>query len=156
MESFSVKLKRAQLSTEVGEDGPALETVLEGPLLSAKKKKNLKTSSWNFPTQTVNSPTVLQQRGDGSICYMLQVYMLCDLSGACSWSWAFPTVQLMKTQAHRVQFYLVIQCYAGIQQRVDSVVTAQNVMFCFKMKTNLFHFLTIMKQSQLQFAPPGS
>lgn len=33
MESFSVKLKRAQLSTEVGEDGPALETVLEGPLL---------------------------------------------------------------------------------------------------------------------------
>lgn len=50
MESFSVKLKRVQLSTEVGEDGPALETVLEGPLLSAKRKKNLKTHSWYFPT----------------------------------------------------------------------------------------------------------
>lgn len=117
MESFSVKLKRAQLSTEVGEDGPALETVLEGPLLSAKRKKSLKTCSWYVPTVTV--PQFYSQG-------VRAVYMLCDLSGACSWSWAFLVAQLMKTQAHRLQLHLAIQCYGGIQPRADYVVTAQN------------------------------
>lgn len=31
---FSLKLKRGDVSAVVGEDGPALDTVLEGPLLS--------------------------------------------------------------------------------------------------------------------------
>ena len=33
-EIFSLKLKRGEVSAVVGEDGPALDTVLEGPLLS--------------------------------------------------------------------------------------------------------------------------
>lgn len=33
-EILSLKLKRGEVSAVVGEDGPALETVLEGPLLS--------------------------------------------------------------------------------------------------------------------------
>lgn len=60
MESFSVKLKRAQLSTEVGEDGPALETVLEGPLLSAKRKKNLKHLVDISPAQSLGRPKLSQ------------------------------------------------------------------------------------------------
>jgi len=60
MASFSVKLKRAQLSTEVGEDGPALETVLEGPLLSAKRKKNLKHLAGISPTQNLGRPKLSQ------------------------------------------------------------------------------------------------
>lgn len=56
MASFSVKLKRALLSTEVGEDGPALETVLEGPLLSAKRKENLKHLADVSPAQSLGRP----------------------------------------------------------------------------------------------------
>lgn len=32
---MSLKLKRGEVSAVVGEDGPALDTVLDGPLLSA-------------------------------------------------------------------------------------------------------------------------
>lgn len=35
---FSLKLKRGEVSAVVGEEGPALDTVLEGPLLSAWRK----------------------------------------------------------------------------------------------------------------------
>lgn len=34
-ETLSLKLNRGEVSAVVGEDGPALETVLDGPLLSA-------------------------------------------------------------------------------------------------------------------------
>lgn len=37
-DDLSLKLKRGELSEVLGEDGPALDTVLEGPLLSAFKK----------------------------------------------------------------------------------------------------------------------
>lgn len=60
MESFSAKLKRAQLSTEVGEDGPALETVLEGPLLSAKRKKSLKRLAGVTPAQSLGRSKLSQ------------------------------------------------------------------------------------------------
>lgn len=33
---FSLKLKRGEVSAVVGDEGPALDTVLEGPLLSAR------------------------------------------------------------------------------------------------------------------------
>lgn len=35
-EILSLKLKRGEVSAVVGEDGPALDTVLDGPLLSAE------------------------------------------------------------------------------------------------------------------------
>lgn len=37
-EIFSLKLKRGEVSAVVGDDGPALDTVLEGPLLSAARR----------------------------------------------------------------------------------------------------------------------
>lgn len=37
--AFSLKLKRGEVSAVVGEEGPALDTVLEGPLLSAGGEK---------------------------------------------------------------------------------------------------------------------
>lgn len=66
MESFSVKLKRAQLSKEVGEDGPALETVLEGPLLSVKRKRNLKHVVDISPAQSLSKPKLLQSHSSTS------------------------------------------------------------------------------------------
>lgn len=63
MENFSAKLKRVQLSKEVGEDGPALETVLEGPLLSAKRrKKNLKHLADTSLAQSLSKPKLSPSR----------------------------------------------------------------------------------------------
>lgn len=83
MESFSVKLKRAQLSEEVGEDGPALETVLEGPLLSAKRKRNLKHVVDISPAQSLSKPKLLQSQKFYKQ-WVRVTYMPCTLVGACS------------------------------------------------------------------------
>ena len=39
--TLSLKLKRGEVSAVVGEDGPALDTVLEGPLLSAETQSRV-------------------------------------------------------------------------------------------------------------------
>ena len=39
--TLSLKLKRGEVSAVVGEDGPALDTVLEGPLLSAETQTRI-------------------------------------------------------------------------------------------------------------------
>lgn len=45
---FSLKLKRGEVSAVVGDEGPALDTVLEGPLLSAQRNTHARTHTQLF------------------------------------------------------------------------------------------------------------